>query len=137
MAGIQPAHSGLRFCQRQCARHGSSLSHPPLTNKRATRPNGARNPTASTGNFPLHIINIRPEPPGCGQTVARFDIALTDELRLFGLRLKRRATGGYAVHSPNANGARVVTFSPNLVEEISRTALAALTERKPNDQRAA
>ncbi|TIV98317.1 MAG: hypothetical protein E5V85_11730 [Mesorhizobium sp.] len=80
----------------------------------------------------MKILSCRPEPPGCGQTVARFDIALSDELRLFGLRLKRRATGGYAVHSPNANGVRVVTFSPNLVDEISRAALAALDERKPN-----
>ncbi|RUX51428.1 hypothetical protein EOA33_06315 [Mesorhizobium sp. M4A.F.Ca.ET.050.02.1.1] len=85
----------------------------------------------------MHIMDIRPEPPGYGQTVARFDIALSDELRLFGLRLKQRSAGGFSVYAPNADGQRCVTFSPALVDEIARAALAALEERKPHDRTAA
>ncbi|RUW69277.1 MULTISPECIES: hypothetical protein [unclassified Mesorhizobium] len=86
----------------------------------------------------MQILHIRPEPPGgIGNTIARFDVALSDDVRVFGLRITERAAGGYSVYSPNARGARVVTFSANLVNEIARAALAALQERKPHDQRAA
>jgi hypothetical protein len=85
----------------------------------------------------LHIIDIKPEPPGSGSTIARFNVALNDDLRLFGLRLTERAAGGHAVYAPNAHGARVATFSPTLVDQISRAALAALEERMPHDNRKA
>ncbi|TIT18557.1 MAG: hypothetical protein E5W70_28835 [Mesorhizobium sp.] len=84
----------------------------------------------------MKILSIRPEPPGLGNIIARFDVALTDELRLFGLRLTERTAGGYAVYAPNAMGRRCATFSPNLVEEISRAALAALKELRPHDRSA-
>jgi len=35
----------------------------------------------------LKILSIKPEPPGSGSVIARFDIELSDDLRLFGLRL--------------------------------------------------
>jgi hypothetical protein len=82
----------------------------------------------------MQILSIRPEPPGSGSTLARFDLALTEECRLFGLRLTARAAGGYAVYSPNAHGTRVATFSPNLVKDIARAALAALEELSPYDR---
>lgn len=83
----------------------------------------------------MRILSIRPEPPGgLGRTVARFDIALNDDLRLFGLRLTERAAGGHSVYSPNAHGARVATFSQDLVQEIACAALAALKELKPYDR---
>ncbi|WP_394891093.1 hypothetical protein ACG873_07155 [Mesorhizobium sp. AaZ16] len=83
----------------------------------------------------MQILHIHPEPPGgSGRTVARFDLALTDECRLFDLRLTARSAGGYSVYSPNAHGTRVATFSPNLVKEIARAALAALKELSPHDR---
>ncbi|RUU45005.1 hypothetical protein EOC93_08735 [Mesorhizobium sp. M6A.T.Ce.TU.002.03.1.1] len=84
----------------------------------------------------MHILSIKPEPPGCGNVIARFDVALTDELRLFGLRLTERTAGGYAVYAPNAMGRRCATFSEKLVHEIARAALAALKEPTPNDRNA-
>ncbi|RWO53699.1 hypothetical protein [Mesorhizobium sp.] len=84
----------------------------------------------------MHILSIKPEPPGLGGVIARFDIALSDELRLFGLRLTERAAGGHAVYAANTMGRRSATFSPNLVEQISRAALAALKELKPHDRNA-
>ncbi|TIW24044.1 MAG: hypothetical protein E5V63_23175 [Mesorhizobium sp.] len=86
----------------------------------------------------MQILHIRPEPRGgIGNTIARFDVALSDDVRVFGLRITERAAGGYSVYSPNAHGMRVVTFSHDMVHEIARAALAALEELKPHDQRAA
>lgn len=81
----------------------------------------------------MQILWIKPEPPGSGSTVARFNVALNDDVRLFGLRLTGRRDGGYSVYAPNAGGTRVVTFSPSLVEEIARAAMAAL-ELSPHDR---
>ncbi|CAH2409382.1 hypothetical protein [Mesorhizobium escarrei] len=85
----------------------------------------------------MHILNIKPEPPGIGNVIARFDVALTDELRLFGLRLTQRTAGGYAVYAPNAMGRRCATFSEKLVQEIASAAMAALMEPMPHDRSAA
>jgi hypothetical protein len=82
----------------------------------------------------LQILSIRPEPPGCGNVVARFDIELNDDLRLFGLRLSERTAGGHAVYAPNAMGHRCATFSYALVDQIASAALAALKEQKPHDR---
>jgi hypothetical protein len=84
----------------------------------------------------LQVLSIRPEPPGFGSTIARFDVALSDDLRLFNLRLSKRASGGYAVFSPNALGRRVATFSQPLVDKIASAALAALLEPSPHDRTA-
>ena len=86
----------------------------------------------------MRILRIAPEPPGgIGRTVARFDIELTPDVRLFGLRLTTRAAGGYSIYAPNAHGQRVATFSLKLVEQMTSAAIAALTERTPDAQRAA
>ncbi|MBZ9904796.1 hypothetical protein LB557_02080 [Mesorhizobium sp. BR115XR7A] len=86
----------------------------------------------------MQILRITREPPGgSGNTLARFDIALNDDIRLFGLRITERSAGGYSVYGPNAHGTRIVTFSYELVDQMARAALAALEEQKPNDKSAA
>lgn len=72
----------------------------------------------------MEVLSIRPEHGG-GSTVARFDVQLTPEVRMFGLRLVRVAKG-YRVYSPSAFGSNVATFAPALAEKLSRAALAAL-----------
>lgn len=86
----------------------------------------------------MQILRITREPPGgSGNTLARFDIALNDDIRLFGLRVTERTAGGYSVYGPNAHGTRTVTFSYELVDQMARAALAALQEQKPHDRIAA
>ncbi|WJI79509.1 MULTISPECIES: hypothetical protein [unclassified Mesorhizobium] len=83
----------------------------------------------------MKIIACRPEPPGgFGNAIARVDVEISEDLRVFNLKLSRRPDGGYAVFAPNAMGGRVVTFSQPLVAEIARAALAALTEPLPHDR---
>ncbi|WP_192359488.1 hypothetical protein [Mesorhizobium mediterraneum] len=82
----------------------------------------------------MHILSIRPEPPGFGSTIARVDIALSDDVKIFNLKVSKRADGGFAVFAPNAMGGRVVTFSRPLVAEIASAAVAALMEPTPHDR---
>ena len=76
----------------------------------------------------MKIRAIRPAPPGAGKTIALFDIALTDELRLYDLRLIQTDDGRHLSYAPNSHGRRVATFAPSLATEISRAASAAYSE---------
>lgn len=80
----------------------------------------------------MKIIACRPEPPGgFGNVVARADVEISEDLRVFNLKVSRRPAGGYSVYAPNAMGGRVITFSIALAQEIAAAALAALEEQKP------
>ncbi|PAQ05224.1 hypothetical protein [Mesorhizobium temperatum] len=85
----------------------------------------------------MKILSIRPEPPGFGSTIARFDIALTDECRLYGLKLVEKPDGRRMTYGPQSGGLRVATFAPSLVEEISRAAGVALGGLNADDRNAA
>jgi hypothetical protein len=85
----------------------------------------------------VKILDARPEPPGCGNVIARVDIALSDHVKVYNLKVSQRADGGYAVFAPNALGSRVVTFSRELVAEIASAAVAALMEPMPHVRTAA
>jgi DNA-binding cell septation regulator SpoVG len=76
----------------------------------------------------MQILSIRPAPPGTGRTIALFDIALTDELRVYDVRLIQTEDGRYLSYAPNSHGRRVATFAPRLANEISRVASTALRE---------
>ncbi|TIL56058.1 MAG: hypothetical protein E5Y79_31570 [Mesorhizobium sp.] len=82
----------------------------------------------------MHIISIRPEPPGCGSVIARFDIALTDSCRLYGLKLVEKPDGRRMTYSPQSGGARLATFTPALEEEITRAAGVALGGLNAHDR---
>ncbi|WP_292414456.1 hypothetical protein [Mesorhizobium sp.] len=85
----------------------------------------------------MKILDIRPEPPGCGNVIARVDIEINDDIRAFNLKVSRRPDGGYAVFGPNALGGRVITFSRPLVTKIAEAAVAALKEPTPHAASAA
>ncbi len=55
--------------------------------------------------------------------VANFDIQLTDDVRLFDLRLFQSDSGNKIIRAPQTRDRRSATFSPALAREI--TALAA------------
>ncbi|MER8480820.1 hypothetical protein NKJ36_27060 [Mesorhizobium sp. M0142] len=82
----------------------------------------------------MKILDARPEPPGCGNVIARVDVALNDAVKIYNLKVSKRPDGGFAVFAPNAHGGRVVTFSRSLVAEIASAAVAALMEPTPNDR---
>ncbi|PRH85352.1 hypothetical protein C5L14_23210 [Labrys okinawensis] len=73
----------------------------------------------------MHILNIRPSyEPG---VVARFDIEITEHLRLFGLMLTRNQDGKMRTYAPNACGRKAATFHPVLATRITDAAVAALS----------
>ncbi|RWF66642.1 MAG: hypothetical protein EOS47_05190 [Mesorhizobium sp.] len=76
----------------------------------------------------MRILDIRPAPPGTGRTVAHFDLQLTDECRLYALRLVQGDGGRLLTYAPNSHGARVATFARELAEQITRAASAAWSE---------
>lgn len=56
----------------------------------------------------------------------RFDIELTEHVRLNGLILTKNREGQWRTHSPRTCGMRFASFHPDLASEITRAAVAAL-----------
>ncbi|ADH89263.1 conserved hypothetical protein [Ancylobacter novellus DSM 506] len=76
----------------------------------------------------MRILSIRPAPPGTdGRAIAHFDVELTPDLRLCGLRLVE-SNGRYLTYAANSHGRPTATFSRHLATELSRAASAALRE---------
>ena len=73
----------------------------------------------------MEILAIRPEPPGQGRVVARFDVQL-DGLRLFNIALKH-GPNGYRVFAPSAFGAAAATFTPEMASALIDAALGEIT----------
>ena len=72
----------------------------------------------------MHILSIRPEPPG-GNNLARFDVQLTPDIRMFGLKLVKTPRG-HRVYPPHTNVHNCATFAPEFAASMIRAALAAL-----------
>ncbi|MGO7541848.1 hypothetical protein ACC680_25050 [Rhizobium ruizarguesonis] len=72
----------------------------------------------------MHIISIRPETTG-GNTLARFDVQLTPDIRMFGMKLVKTPRG-HRVYPPNTSMNNVATFAPAFAESMICAALAAL-----------
>ena len=84
----------------------------------------------------MRILSIDPHPwPGEGRlrNIAKFDVELTDSIRLYAMRLLQTAGGKHLVYAPSAGGKRCASFAPDLAIEITSAAVAALEDRKSND----
>jgi len=78
----------------------------------------------------MRILRIIPDRTG-GAIVARFDVELTDDIRMYGLTL-RQTKNGHRSDVPNIHGRHVVTFTPHVAQQITDAALAALKELNAN-----
>ncbi|WP_130229041.1 hypothetical protein [Bradyrhizobium sp. Leo121] len=74
----------------------------------------------------MKILDIRPSPPGERKTLARFDLELTPELRMYDLRLVQTESGRRLTYSQNAGGKRTATFVGTLADEVTQLASNAL-----------
>ncbi|EJT05702.1 hypothetical protein [Rhizobium sp. CCGE 510] len=63
------------------------------------------------------------EPSGGHRAIAVFDLALTDECRLYGLRLLRMRDGRLLTFAPQSGHRRVATFASSLAAKITRLAI--------------
>jgi hypothetical protein len=73
----------------------------------------------------MKIIDIWPMREG-SSTLARFDLELTEQVRIFGLHLKRSDDGRMRVFGPKSGGRHAASFHPTISEEITSAAIAAL-----------
>ncbi|CAN7501480.1 hypothetical protein [Mesorhizobium caraganae] len=72
----------------------------------------------------MKVLNIR-RLQGSG-AIARFDIEITEHLRLFSLNLKKTADGRIRAFAPHAIGRHTASFHPVLAQQITEAAVAAL-----------
>ncbi|HEY0220390.1 MAG TPA: hypothetical protein VGC26_11600 [Afipia sp.] len=75
----------------------------------------------------MKILSIRPSPPGGSGSVreiARFDLQLSDDLKLYGLRLMQTREGRHLTYAPSSGGRRFATFAPALVDDITTAAIS-------------
>lgn len=75
----------------------------------------------------MQVFNLQPVANSGGgslKVVANFDLELSGNVRLYGLRLMATPEGRRIVYAPNGNGGRrLATFSPQLAAEITKAAI--------------
>lgn len=79
------------------------------------------------------------EPSGRHRAAAVFDLQLTPDCRLYGLRLLRMADGRLLTFAPQSGYRRVATFAAPLASEITKLAtdeLRAMTANGINSEAA-
>ncbi len=78
------------------------------------------------------IHRTTPQPGKAVRAIATFDIELSDDVRMFGLKLMETPGGRFLIYAPSANGGRrLATFSPALSDKIADLAASEL-ERANN-----
>jgi hypothetical protein len=77
----------------------------------------------------MHILSITPSHSDGGggvREIARFDLQLSDDVKLYGMRLMQTPAGRHLTYAPSSGGRRFATFAPALVEDITVSAVSAL-----------
>ena len=80
----------------------------------------------------MEILSVRRAPPG-KNACAFANVKLAEDVAVFNVKIIEKPDGRRCAFAPNANGARVVTFSPELATAIADAAIAALRELSPHD----
>ncbi|UXS38353.1 hypothetical protein FY150_00975 [Agrobacterium tumefaciens] len=72
----------------------------------------------------MQILSMKPiDEPALGhRAIAAFDLQLTDDCRLYGLRLLRMRDGNILTFAPQSGPRRVATFAAPLAERITKLA---------------
>ncbi len=73
----------------------------------------------------MRIIDIWPMREGYS-SIAKFDLELNPQVRIFGLHLKRNDDGRMRVFAPKSGGRHAASFRPEISEQITSAAIAAL-----------
>ena len=68
-------------------------------------------------------FNVIDEPPGGNRCLATFDLELTPDCRLYGLRLLQMRDGRLLTFAPQSGARRVATFATSLAEKITNLAI--------------
>lgn len=72
----------------------------------------------------MRILEFQPidEPASGNRAIGVFDLELTPEVRMYGLRLLRMKDGRLLTFAPQSGYRRVATFASSLAEKITRLA---------------
>lgn len=83
----------------------------------------------------MQILSMKliDEPALGHRAVASFDLQLTDDCRLYGLRLLRMRDGNILTFAPQSGPRRVATFASSLAERITQLALDEYEALTAND----
>ena len=83
----------------------------------------------------MQILSMKliDEPALGHRAIAAFDLQLTDDCRLYGLRLLRMRDGNILTFAPQSGPRRVATFSVPLAERITQLALDEYEALTAND----
>jgi hypothetical protein len=78
----------------------------------------------------MQILDIKPVASSGGgmRTIAHFDLQLTPEVRLHGMKLLRNDTGRTITYAPQSGVRRTATFARPLAEKITAAALKSYME---------
>ena len=63
------------------------------------------------------------------RTLAHFDLELTSEMKIYGMRLLEAEDGRRLTYAPSSGGRRFATFSPQLAVAITKAAEAAYANK--------
>jgi hypothetical protein len=89
-------------------------------------------PSAARNQYGIPTLRITAIAPssfdggGAVREIARFDLQLSDEVKLYGLRLMQTPEGRHLTYAPSSGGRRFATFAPALVDNITAAAISAL-----------
>lgn len=73
----------------------------------------------------MRILNLRPAPPGTGNTLCHVDIEIMPGVRLYGLRVARMPDRSFRVFGPNTDRCgRSMSFDPAAVDAIAHAAIS-------------
>jgi hypothetical protein len=72
------------------------------------------------------ILAIRPAPAGAGgKNIARFDVEIGGNIRLYGLLLREFPDGTRRISGPQSDGRHFATFLPDIASAITSAASSA------------
>jgi hypothetical protein len=77
----------------------------------------------------LRITTITPSfygGAGGVREIARFDLQLSEDVKLYGLRLMQTPDGRHLTYAPSSGGRRFATFAPAFVGDITAAAISEL-----------
>lgn len=83
----------------------------------------------------MNILSIRPAVGA--KELAYFDVEIGPHLRLYGLVLRTSADGRPRTFAPKISGKHAASFHPELADQITAAAVAALEGRAAYVQRSA
>lgn len=73
----------------------------------------------------MQILKMEPErrrTSGGFETIAIFDVQLSDDVRLYGVRMVKKPDGGIITWAPSSGGRRFATFSTDLAIRLAKAA---------------